>query len=181
MKHLHGNQYDTRIGMMYDIQCLLLYVDLADYCNSEFKTNFLPSGRIIEITNKLRGKQVYGNINYPDKFYVKKRNNYLNKVVYELLSQYHFKDVNPCYATYGDKTREELIEIVEDIHNYVKDHDLFDTSFKSLMSHYSLKYICNANEVANNIISYYGGYVTDCTDGVKAYFETTGKTEIQLC
>lgn len=175
MEHLHGNQYETKIGSKYDIECLLLYVDLSDFCNNEFGTDFVPSERILNITKKLRGKRVYGNSQYPDRFYVK---THTWSPRYELRSRYHYEDVDKCCATYGDKTREELIAIVEDIHNYVKDHELFDISFKSLMGRYDMKYICNAGEVANDIVKYYGAYVTDTTDGLNAYLQKTGKTEI---
>lgn len=177
MEHLYGNQYKTQLGDHYDIECLIMLVDLSEFCNKEFGTDFKPSERVLEIVGKLRGKKVYGNINYPDRFYVKKRK-YSDD--YEVLSQYHYKDVSPCFATYGELKKDGIIRIVEDLSEYVEKTDLFNKSFLTLMGYWDMKYICNAEDVARHIIAYYGDYVTNFCDGLSVFFEVTGTDKISL-
>lgn len=150
----------------------MLYADLAEFCKNEFGTDITPSERVVETLKSLRGKKVYGNICYPDRFYVEKWK-YRGK--YELKSQYHYSNVGPCYATYGEKTGEEIVAILEDLHSYISANDILNNSFKELMGYYDMKYICNAEEVAKRIIGYYNEHVTNLKEGVDTFLKAARK------
>ena len=173
MEHCNGNQYKVNnMGILYDVECMMLYVDLGEFCSHEFGTDIRPSKRVLESVKILRGRQVYGNIRYPDKFYLEKRK---YREIYDLMSQYHYDNVGTCYATYGEKTEEDIVAILEDLHSYISVNDILNNSFKELMGFYDMKYICNAEEVAEKIIDYYGGHVTNLKDGIDTFKKLTGK------
>lgn len=173
MKHCNGNQYGVNnIGKLYDVESMMLYVDLAEFCSHTFGTNIKPNERVVESIKKLRGKKVYGNIQYPDRFYVEKRKYSKN---YELIYQYHYADVGVCYATYGEKTEEEIAAILEELHSYFSANDILNNSFKELMGYYDMKYICNAEEVALRILRYYYEHITNFKEGVDAFLNVTKK------
>lgn len=173
MEHWSGNQYKiNNVGILYDIECMLLYVDLSEFCNHTFGTDIRPNERVVEIVKKLRGKKVYGNIKYPDRFYVKKRK---YDEIYELMYQYHYDDVGPCYATYGEMSEEEFVGIVKELHSYILENDIFNNSFKELMGYWDMTFICNAEEVAKRIISYYNEHITNLKEGIDVFKKVSGK------
>lgn len=168
MKHLHGNQYEhSLVGHLYDIEAVILYVDLADFCRAKFGLNIVPSDKICELAKKLRGIREYGNNAYIHRFEVR---GYSYKSEFELLEKYKYDGLDcMCTATWGDKKEDWLLNVVSELHEYFLKNDIMEVSFVALMGRWDMPYICNRESVANSIMDWYKPYVEDQSKGVAAY------------
>lgn len=183
MEHAYRNQFKVdNFSTIYDVEAIILYADLAKFCKEKFGTNIELSDENLELSKKVRDKMVYGNIQYPIN-YTFREHSWGEEI--ELLYNYEFINKEfpnglKCTATYGDYTKEKLISLLEQLHEFfVLEKNIFNISVIKLMSYYDMPYICNANEVANKIVNYYTGLATNITDGIKSYENKTKKSFIK--
>ena len=173
MEHLCLNQYNVKklgsASSLYDIECVLLYVDLAKFCAKEFGCGITPSEKVCTVADKVRGRKEYGNTAYVRDFQVRVLRN-----GYEVVEHYTFKGfAKVCTALRGNefKTKDELLALLNELHDYIESNDIMTISYMKLMTKYDMKYICNRLAVAERIVDWYKDVVTNdvVAEGMNAY------------
>ena len=141
MYHKYENQYRLEYGTnsmeLYDVEMMQLYHTLAKDMNDKFGTNFEYSQKMID---KLWKHNVFGNIQYVGKFYLR---GYKNGKYADLLQTYFYQDDNTklptfeCCATYGEWSKGQLIDLLVALKPYATSNYFAEQSRKTMTAKYN--------------------------------------------
>ena len=141
MYHKYENQYRLEYGNhsieLYDVEMMQLYHTLAKDMNDKFGTNFEYSQNMID---KLWKHDVFGNIQYVGRFYLKY---YMNGKCADLQQTYFYKDNKTklptfeCCATYGEWSKGQLIDLLVALKPYATSNYFAEQSRKTMTAKYN--------------------------------------------
>lgn len=141
MYHKYENkyrlEYSTNSMELYDVEMMQLYHTLAKDMNDKFGTNFEYSQKMID---KLWKHNVFGNIQYVGKFYLRV---YKNGKYADLLQTYFYQNDRTklptieCCATYGEYSKEQLIELLMALKPYATTNYFEEQSKKAMTEKYN--------------------------------------------
>ncbi|MCQ2739787.1 MAG: hypothetical protein MJ237_06125 [bacterium] len=169
IKNYGGNQFSIDGHCFYDTELLVYTNSLVDEIKSKFGVIIPLNEDVRAKANYYRGKQVYGNIGHPKRMYI--NSTWCDK--WELLTEQDLQSVKGSITTYGNYTKDEIIELAKAFADYVNNNDVLTIGFIGKITYYDMPYLCNCFSVALEIIRYYKPFV-DIKNGVSQFKQMVG-------